>query len=653
VERRLTAILAMDMVGYSRLMAIDETGVLARHKEHRGKLIDPRLVEYHGRIVKTTGDGLLAEFPSVVDAFRCAVGIQLSLRDREAEAPPDRRIAYRIGINLGDILMEDDDIFGDGVNIAARLEKLAESGGICVSQTVVDHVMTKVASSFEDLGEQSLKNIPTAVRAYRVLMQREMPGEAAPSPHQKPAKRLAWAAGLLLVVATVALPVYRAWEDVNDSDRTATAANGPLAGEEISSAASSAKAVEKAAIAVLPFQNLSAAADQEYFNDGITEDIITDLSKLPELLVISRNSTFRYKDREIDPREVGGDLGAQYLLTGSVRRTGDEVRINARLIDTGSGANIWAERYDGTLADVFALQGEVASQIANALALNLAPGTMATARQGETDSPEAYDLFLRGWEHFRRRTPEHQARALEYFKRAIEIDPNYARAHAAIASVYWSSFVGGWLGTVMPEEPDLYERRDKALRHVEWAMEDPASLAFQVRSRINLYRGRHEESLADAREAVRLDPNNADALTTLAEVLIFAGRPQEALDPLENAKRLDPHNRSYHSYLQGLAYFGRGKYEDALAYLERALELGPDEWSSEIGWRTYSPLYSLLAASYAYLGREKKAAEVVTEMKKGWAKANVATEVTYWSYGEDSDRQRLAKGLRLAGLPEY
>ena len=307
MERRLTAILAMDMVGYSRLMANDETGVLARQKEHRRELIDPRLTEYHGRIVKTTGDGLLAEFPSVVDAFRCAVGIQLSLRDREAEAPPDRRIAYRIGINLGDIIIEDDDIYGDGVNIAARLEKLAEPGGICVSQTVVDHVTTKVASSFEDLGEQSLKNIPTAVRACRVLMQTEMPGDAAPPPARKSAKRLAWAAGVVLVVAAGALPVHRAWESITDADRTATAADRTLAEEDISSAAPSAKDTGEASIAVLPFQNLSAAADQEYFNDGITEDIITELSKVPELLVISLNSSFRYKGREIDPGEVGND----------------------------------------------------------------------------------------------------------------------------------------------------------------------------------------------------------------------------------------------------------------------------------------------------------------------------------------------------------
>jgi len=657
MQRRLAAILAADMVGYSRLMAADEAAVLARQKRLRSELIDPKIREYQGRIVKTTGDGLLAEFPSVVDALRCAVGIQLSMLARETAAPADQRIAYRIGINLGDVIIEDDDIYGDGVNIAARLEAMADPDGICVSQTVVDHVKTKVASRFEDLGDQAFKNMPVPVRVQRVQMRPEKPGSNQSQGKARiPSKRLAIAA-IALITTAIALTVVvlLRWPDGVALDAVSSPdlkdRNDPGLG--LASETPPVANPEKASIAVLPFQNLSQEPDQEYFNDGITEDIITVLSKLPDLMVISRNSTFRFKGQEVDPKKVGQELGALYLLTGSVRRSGGDVRISVQLVDAQSGGYVWADRYDGQLADVFALQEAVAQRVANALALSLSPDAASAARRGETENSEAYDLFLRGWEHYRKRTPEHLVRALDYFKKAIAIDPSYARAHAAAASIYWTSVRTQWVGTVIPDEPDEYKRRDMAYKHLAQAMEDPPTLAFQVRSRVNLYRGRYAESLTDAEKAVQLDHNDADALTTLAEALILAGRPQEAFEPIGTAQGLDPYNRSYHSYLQGIAYFGLGQFREAASYLERALELGPEEWSSEIGWRVFMPLYSPLAASYAYLDRTEEAENVVSEIKKVWNSANVATETYYWLYKEDSDRQRLADGLRLAGLPDF
>ena len=655
MERRLAAILAADMVGYSRLIATDETAVLTRHRRHRQELIDPKIREYGGRIVKTTGDGLLAEFPSVVDAVRCAVSIQLGMPLREAGTPPKDSIAYRIGVNLGDVVIEDGDIYGDGVNIAARLEAAAEAGGICVSQTVVDHVKARVASRFDDAGEQMLKNIPTPVHVYRVRMQPEEPGRQAPPTRRQVLSRTATfglIAGLAIAIAAaiVGFQLGGSSETREATVAPPAAASSEAIGAALTSGEPPALGSGPPSIAVLPFRNLSQEVDQEYFADGVTEDIIISLSKIPALLVISRNTTFRLKNREIDPRELAAELGVLYLLTGSVRRGGDDVRINAQLIDARSGGSIWAERYDSVLSNVLALQGEVAEQIASALALNLSPD--AKGHRGETNDPKAYDWFLRGWEHLRMRTPEHQARALEYFQQAIAIDPTYARAHAASASVYWTSYRGEWTGAVIPAEPDIYQRRRKAYEHLERAMNDPTPLALQVKSRVDLFRGRYEESLDSALEAVRLAPNDADALTTQAEALILAGRPREAFDPINKAQRLDPYNSSYHSWLLGLAHFGQDEFADAISHLERALDLSPEEWSLETGWRAYLQAATPLACAYAYAGRTGDAQNVVRIMRKEFSRANVASEVSYWLYKEEADRQRLAEGLRLAGLPE-
>jgi TolB-like protein/class 3 adenylate cyclase len=378
MERRLAAILAADMVGYSRLMAADETGTLARQNAHRKELIDPRIAEYGGRVVKSTGDGVLVEFPSVVDALCCAVTIQLAMPEREAASPEENRIAYRIGINLGDIIIEDDDIYGDGVNVAARLEALAEPGGICVSRTVVDHVRGKVTSDFEDLGEQQVKNIPEPVHVFRVLMQPEAARKSASE-----SRRMAWwrspAAGMVgvvavLAIAAVGIMVWRPWApDVE-----------PASVERMAFALP-----DKPSLAVLPFDNMSGDPEQEYFADGMTEDLITDLSKISGLFVIARNSTFTYKGTPVEVRQVAEDLGVRYVLEGSVRRAGDEVRINAQLIDATTGGHVWAERYDGSVVDIFSVQDEFVRKIVKALAVNLSEDEQEEIALGQTSNIEA------------------------------------------------------------------------------------------------------------------------------------------------------------------------------------------------------------------------------------------------------------------------
>ncbi len=407
VERRLTTILAADVVGYSRLMAADEAGTLAQPKTHRKEIIEPKTAAYHGRVVKLMGDGTLMEFGSVVDAVNFAVDVQRTMAERNAGVPEDRRIAYRIGINIGDIIVEGDDIYGDGVNVAARLEGLAEPGGICVSRPVHTQIRGKVDLAFEDLGKQQVKNIPEPVRVFKVLLDSPATGHAAvPPPAAK--RSLRWpvvAVGLAaLVIVAGAILWQRPWEE-----RLEPASEANMA----------FSLPDKPSIAVLPFANMSGDPEQEYFADGMTDDLITDLSKISGLFVISRNSAFTYKGKAVKVRQVAEDLGVRYVLEGSVRRVGDEVRINAQLIDATTGGHLWAERYDGSLADVFDLQDKVTERIVDALALELTPQEAQRVTGPGTDNVAAHDAYLLGLTFYYRRTPESFAKAKIHFERAV------------------------------------------------------------------------------------------------------------------------------------------------------------------------------------------------------------------------------------------
>ncbi len=414
-QRRLAAIMAADVVGYSRLIGADETGTRTRFKSHLSDLIEPSVREYRGRIVKMTGDGLLVEFPSVVDATECAIQIQRGMSDRTADEDDAIRIRFRIAVHVGDVIVEDDDIHGDGVNVASRLEGIADPGGICISEDAFRQVGGRLKIGYADLGAQSLKNIERPIRAYRVLFDDFDPTPDATAPKAGGPKRRWLPATAALIVVAVAIAGVAWWSDRAPVVERASA--------------------EVPSIAVLPFANISGDKRQEYFSDGITEDIITDLSKLSALFVVARDSSFRYKGRVVDIEKVGRELGARYLLEGSVRRAGDQVRINVQLVDARTGGQVWAERYDGKFANTFSLQDKVTHRIIAALSLKLGAKERVVLADHGTNNFEAHDAYLKGQRYFRQYTPEGFALATKQFERAVELDPQYTRAADAIAQV--------------------------------------------------------------------------------------------------------------------------------------------------------------------------------------------------------------------------
>jgi TolB-like protein/class 3 adenylate cyclase/rhodanese-related sulfurtransferase len=580
LERRLTTILAADVVGYSRLMAADEAGTLTSLKALRRELIEPKTAEHHGRVVKLMGDGTLMEFGSVVDAVRFAVDVQRAMALRNTDVPEDQRIIYRIGINIGDIIVEGDDIYGDGVNIAARLEGLADPGGICVARNVYNQVEAKVDLAFEDLGEQEVKNIPKPVQVFKVLLGAPVTENVAvAAPVATWSRRWPLVAGGLAVLVLAAGIVL--WQQ-------------PWAPrEEPASEADMAFPLpDKPSIAVLPFNNMSDDASQEYFADGMTEDLITDLSKISGLFVIARNSSFSYKGQQVKVRQVAEELGVRYVLEGSVRRAGNEVRINAQLIDATTGGHLWAERYDGTLEDIFDLQDQVTEQIVAALAVSLTGEEQAQQARHGTENAAAHDAYLQGWAHYKLLTPEELAKAVPFFEAAIRLDPDYAQAHAALASLYWDVYQNDWAFDLgMPSS----RAESRANEHLEEAFKSPTPLAHALQARIFAAWGFPGEALGEAQKAVELDANDATALAGLASALIQADRPGEGLDSIEQAMRLDPHYPPSYLITLGAAQFGLESYEEAAATFERAVRRNPD---NEL------PLI-YLAAAYGHLGRIK------------------------------------------------
>ena len=535
-ERRLAAILATDVVGYSRLMGGDEEGTLAALKSLRKSLIDPKIAEYRGRIVKTTGDGALVEFVSTVDAVRCAIDIQRAMPERNAEAPSGKKIEFRIGINVGDIIVDGDDIFGDGVNVAARLESISEPGGICISDVVHQQVSGRVEASFADLGDQNLKNIARPVRVYRLEL-------------------------------------------------------GPKLTSSLRSAETDAGLPDKPSIAVLAFNNMSGDPEQEYFSDGISEDIITDLSKLSELSVIARNSTFTYKGKAVDVKQVGRDLGVRYVLEGSVRKAGNRVRVTGQLIDAASGEHVWADRFDRDLTDIFAVQDELTKEIIAALKIKLSPAEKALIGGSGTKNVDAHEFFLRGRELWYRHTKEGNDQALEMLTRALEIDPHLASACALSAIIYLQDYLNRWSGSPLLA---LERGREAALHAV--AMDDREPYALWALGSYYLWSRRLDEAIGELEKAISLSPSLAQALGALGLALHYAGKSEEAIECFNRSMTLDPYGDFYLHY-QAQAYFQLGNYGKATALLEQRLTRNPHTDISHM----------LLAASYGHLGRTDEA----------------------------------------------
>jgi TolB-like protein/class 3 adenylate cyclase/cytochrome c-type biogenesis protein CcmH/NrfG len=626
-ERRLTTILAADVVGYSRLMVADEAGTYARLKAHRKELIEPKTTEYHGRVVKLMGDGTLMEFGSVVDAVTFAVDVQRAMALRNTDVPEDQRITYRIGINIGDIIVEGDDIYGDGVNVAARLEGLAEPGGICVSRTVFDHVQGKVDLGFDDLGEKEVKNIPKPVQVFEVLLDSPARDHAA-VPAPTPKRSLHWplvAAGLvaLLVVAVGTALWLQPWEQ-REEPASLEAMAFPLP--------------DKPSIAVLPFTNMSDDASQEYFADGITEDLITDLSKISGLFVIARNSSFSYKGQQVKVRQVAEDLGVRYVLEGSVRRSGDQMRINAQLIDATTGGHLWAERYDGTLADIFVLQDRVTEKIVSALAIKLTiEDRNALEHSGHPLNLDAYEYVLRGRAKLAQANRQATIEARKLFEKAIEADPKYARAYVNLGLMHYHE----WRFWGLDRDRNMARALELARKAI--TLDDASAGAHVLIALVLQWRGEHEAADRNADRVLLMGSLQSETLGNLGAYLWWATRYREAVDLLERAIRLDPlHSPDWLMWL-GHSYLHLDAPEKAAAVLETGVKRAPD----------YVAVHLFLALSYAMLDRMEEARGQMNEVLRINPKFSIEAWVGYASqnvrYRDGIDRD--AKLMTQIGFP--
>ena len=584
VTRRLTAILSADVVGYSRLMGKDEEGTLAQLKRHRRELLDPNIAEHHGRIVKTTGDGVLVEFPSVVDAVRCAADVQRGMAERNAGVAEDRRMEFRVGINLGDVIIDGDDIHGDGVNVAARLQELAEPGGICLSGVVHDQVTGKVPAAFEDAGEHQVKNIARPIHVWR------------------------WASdggGRL--------------EDTRQAEPL------PLP--------------DRPSIAVLPFENMSGDPQQEYFVDGITEDIITALSRIRWFFVIARNSTFAYKGQSSDVRRVAADLGVRYVLEGSVRKAGNRIRLTAQLIDGASGNHIWAERYDRELQDVFELQDELTETIAGRIEPALSQVERERAKAKKPENLDAWEIYQQGMWHLHRRTRDHLVEAQALFDRAIELDPRLVSAYSGSAEVCFFRIVGGFA-----DSPDAC--REEGLRWAQTAVEldkQDAGARYAL-GRIYTVRREHDLAIAQLTTALELNPSYAWAHYALGMAMGTSGRPTEAIEPIRMAMRLSPHDPYLGQFMvhMGAAYLFMGQQEEALSWAKRSLREPNNQWSR----------YALLLSALGHLGRTDDVQPALEALLRLKPEINIHFVGEWWPISDPASREHLLDGLRKAGLTE-
>lgn len=619
--RRLTAIVAMDVAGYSRLVAADEEATLSALRRHRAEFIDPKITAYRGRIANTAGDSLLIEFPSVVDALRCTIDLQQGMAERNAHIESDRRILFRAGVNLGDVFEQDGDLLGDGVNLAARLEGIAEPGGICLSTAAYEQVRGRVDARFEDLGLKSLKNIPAPVQVWRVRPAGETEGEPA-RPLSTRRSVMAALALILAAAAGILLWQFRPWD---------------RGGEPVATTGAVTPA-DKPSIAVLPFTNMSNDAEQDYFSDGVTEDLITDLSRISGLFVIARNTVFTYKGRAVNVNQVSQELGVRYVLEGSVRKAGERVRINAQLIDASTGGHIWADRFDRELGDIFALQDDVTQQIVAALALKLTSDEQSRLESPDMETtPEAYDLYLRGTNALRQYTPESIREARAFYLKALSLDPDYARAYAAVAFTYTA-------GGIFFHSENTQEAVEHALQYGERAMEldDTLPQAHFAMSIAWLRQGHHEKALAAARTSIRHDPNYSDGYAALANVLFFSGDGAEAERAMRKAMRLNPRYSAAYIDILGRAFFMMGEYDKAIAEFRECIARDPALFTCHV----------FLAATYGLTGRTDEAqweAEEFLGLEPGFT---LKSDIAAPQFLKQEDRERYLTGLRQAGIAE-
>jgi len=616
-ERRLAAILSADVVGYSRLMAEDEAQTvrtLTDYREEIGVLVR----QHRGRVVDFTGDNLLAEFPTATDAVSCAVEMQGVLHVRNAALSEERRMEFRVGVHLGEVRAEGERIYGDGVNIAARLEGLAEPGGICISAVVHDEIERKLDLDCDDLGEQTVKNIPKPVRVYRV----------SATPESEPARPARGRSAVLSVAAVLALLVAGGvllWSLTHERPDSAAFTVPGFGGVP--------------AVAVLPFDNLSGDPEQEYFADGLAEDLITRLSRWGGFPVIARNSSFTYKGQAVDVQQVGRELGAGYVVEGSVRRSGERVRISAQLIDSTTGSHVWAETYDRGLRDIFAVQDEIIGSIVGSMSPELLRSEQRRATRRDPASLGAYDLTMRGWWHFARFSKEDNARARELFERAIAVEPTHARGWAGLALTHAEDLAWAWTDSPAESRAELARAARACL-----AQDSELADCYMAMALVRWWKGEGREEIAAAEHAVSLAPSDARAHGVLGRGFALAARSDEAIEHLETAMRLDPKSQYNWAWMNAMtwAHFAAGRYEEALDWARRSVRIKPD---NEIGYRG-------IAASSAQLGRLDEARAAIAEELRLQPKLTLA-EVRRQNPATDPDfRERWLEGLRLAGMPE-
>ncbi|HEY1433330.1 MAG TPA: adenylate/guanylate cyclase domain-containing protein [Stellaceae bacterium] len=649
VERRLAAILAADVAGYSRLMGADEEGTLERLKAHRRELVDPKIKEHRGRIVKTTGDGLLAEFPSVVDAVRCAVEIQRGMIDRSAEILEDQRITFRIGVNLGDIIVDGDDIYGDGVNIAARLEALAEPGGICISRVVRDQIRDKLPYLFEDMGEQSVKNIARPVRAYAMSANAvastplvAMPRQPGPARRGTSLRRAVTAASVIAVVG-IMIAAWWAWPRGNSS---ALSVQTPAAvSSQIPPAVANTPA-PRLSFVVLPFANLSNDPDQEYFAEGITDDLTTDLSRISDSFVIARNTAFTYLGKSIDVRQIGRELGVRYVIEGSVRRGGDQVQVNVQLIDAETGAHLWADRFDTDRRNLAEAQSEITGRLARTLNVQLIEAVSRRIERERAADPDARDLVMRAWAVARRApTAATGDEALKLAEQALEIDQGSVEAKIGTAAMLTNKLSNGWSSSVEQDQA-------RAERLIQEALDrDPNnSIAHATMGNVRRVQNRLTEAQIELETAIALDRNNPVAFRSLGITLMLLGRPEAAIPYIEKSIRLSPHDpRIVYNYSTlGRCHLLLGHVDQAIDLLRKAHAANPQFWS-DLLW---------LAGAAGLRGDSNEAKAALAEVIKlkpdmnSFAALRASFRGTpnpqYWALREKT----LDVGLRRAGLPD-
>jgi adenylate cyclase len=587
VDRRLAAIFAGDIAGYGRLMGVDEEGTLRQLKGHRKELVDPKITEHRGRVVKMTGDGMLVEFVSVVDAVRCAVDIQRGMAERNSEVPADKRVEFRIGINVGDIISDSNDIYGDGVNVAARLEALADPGGIMVSRTVHDQVRDKLSFGFEDMGEQSVKNIARPIGVHRVSL----------------------------------------------------AETAPLAPAQSAAAASKSEPAssKRPSIAVLPFANMSGDPEQEYFADGISEDIITGLSKLRWFFVIARNSSFAYKGKAIDVKRVARELGVRYVLEGSVRKGGNRVRITAQLVDAATGNHIWADHYDGDLTDVFALQDEITKKVVATIEPRLLEAEALRSQSRSPEDIDAWDMVIHANSLFWRMTKTEGEAAIAMLKRAVERYPDYAPAHSMLAFMLLITRYA--VRPTSEFEPQLNEVATLATRAAELDDGDPwAHLALGF---VALTRRRTDEAVDEFQRALALNPNFATARGYLGLALSFDGRSDEAIQNINQAMRMSPHDPQNSMFNVGLAvaHYLAGRYDEAVDFGRKSLQ-------QRAGFIAGHRIYIASLAQAGHIDEARASLQRLKEVQPNLSIEWIEKYVPYTS----RTMGKFVEGMRKAGL---